>query len=146
MGDLITSNIWSDKSKKVLQRSAVRTADPTQDAIPNLRVVFEEDEEDKEPELVDPDNVLDAQDLLVPPPKHCLSQPRTRKHKVKWHDTHEPPPEDLSHFKDSLETIPEEEGEHGDFKPTITPDDLDQSDPCHRHKVRQTLQGTLTSY
>ena len=36
VGDLITFDIWSDKTKKVLQRNAVRTADPTQDAIPNL--------------------------------------------------------------------------------------------------------------
>ena len=29
VGDLITFTIWSDTTKKVLQRSAVRTADPS---------------------------------------------------------------------------------------------------------------------
>ena len=54
VGDLITFDIWSDKTKKVLQRSAVRTADPTQDSIPNLQVTFAEDGQAEEPELVDP--------------------------------------------------------------------------------------------
>ena len=66
VGDLITFTIWSDTTKKVLQRSAVRTADPTQDAIPNLRVNFEEDELEEKTELVEPSDILENEDIIRP--------------------------------------------------------------------------------
>ena len=110
VGDLITFNIWSDATKKVLQRSAVRTASPSENAIPNLRIEFEEDEqENTEPKLVNPENKLDSPDLLVPPPRHSISHDRTRKHKVRWHDAHEPPPEHFDHFEDAQQTIDDPE-------------------------------------
>ena len=138
VGDLITFNIWSDATKKVLQRSAVRTANPAENAIPNLRIKFEEDAQDnEEPKLVDPENKLDSPDLLVPPPRHSISHDRTRKHKVRWHDAHEPPPENLDHFKDAQQTIDDLED---DFQPHITTNDLSQSDPRRRQYIRRSCR------
>ena len=138
VGDLITFNIWSDATKKVLQRSAVRTANPAENAIPNLRIEFEEDAEDtKEPKLVDPENKLDNPELLVPPPRHSISHDRTRKHKVRWHDTHEPPPENLDHFADAQSVMDDLED---DFQPHITSDDLSQSDPRRRKHIRRSCR------
>ena len=83
VGDLMTFNIWSDKTKKVLQRSAIRTADPRRGAIPNERIVFDDDnEEEQEPEVVEPDT---NNNQPIPLSKHG----RTNKHKVRWHDAPE---------------------------------------------------------
>ena len=38
VGDAMTYDIWSDKTKRVIQRSAVRSADPNRGGIPNLRI------------------------------------------------------------------------------------------------------------
>ena len=65
---LMTFNIWSDKTKKVLQRSAIRTADPNRGAIPNERVIFGDDVVDVEPEIVDTvDNDLNNDSTNSPP-------------------------------------------------------------------------------
>ena len=47
--------------------------------------------DDQEPEIVDPENILDDHELLCPPlnvpsPRHLHIQKCTNKHKVKWHD------------------------------------------------------------
>ena len=104
VGDAFTYDIWSDKTKKVIQRSAVRSADPNRGGTPNLRVEFHEDLVGKEkPEIVEPSNILDDP-LLMCPPTAIKKGTRTNKHKVKWHDTLEPPHEDLSSFHDAIST------------------------------------------
>ena len=127
VGDALTYHIWSDKTKKVIQRSAVRSADPNRGGIPNLRVQFDEDIEEKnDPELVEPTNLLDDHNLLCPPPPKASKGPRTNKHKVRWHDAQEAPPDDFG-FHDAQETSDEEEVEK-----------LDQSHPSRRKKLQQS--------
>ena len=82
ISDLMTFDIWSDATKKVIQRSAVRSADPNRGGFPNLRVSFQDDENLAEPEIVEPSNILDEPGLTCPPPQSTPSN-RTRKHKVK---------------------------------------------------------------
>ena len=86
VGNALTHDIWSDKTKKVIQRGAVRSADPNKGGIPSLRVEFHEDIVDKEePEIVVPSNILDTPTLMCPP--LMFKKPdRTNKHKVQWHD------------------------------------------------------------
>ena len=107
VGDLMTFDIWTEATKRVIQRSAVRTADPAKGGFPNLRVTFHEDQEpDNPPQIVEPENLLDKPGLMCPPQKH--NGPRTRKHKVKWHETVEAPEDyadEFSEFKDA-ETMP----------------------------------------
>ena len=68
VGDIMTHWIWSAKTGRPLQRSVIRHADPKRGGIPNLCLKFHEDKEDeKEPEIVDPDNHLDDPLLLGPP-------------------------------------------------------------------------------
>ena len=98
IGDAMTYDIWSDKTRKVLQRSAIRSADPNRGGIPNLRVEFDEDIIEEEPEIIDPINVLEDPELLCPPePKRKLGE-RTNKHKQKWHGTQEAPAEDEGYY------------------------------------------------
>jgi len=138
VGDALTFNVWSDKTKRVLQRSAIRSADPNKGGIPNLRVTFQEDEEEIEPEIVDPVNILDDPNLFSPPSKNSLKYSRTPKHKKQWHDTIEAPPEDLSTFVDLEEDDhPEFIPQKDDFGPKVTTDDLDQSNPHRRAKLRR---------
>ena len=69
IGDALTFDIWSDKTKRVIQRSAVRSADPNKGGIPNLKVEFHEDTVDsEEPEIVEPSNILDDPLLMCHPP------------------------------------------------------------------------------
>ena len=69
VGDALTHDIWNDKTKKVTQRSAVRSASPNREGIPNLRVEFHEDIIDQEePEIVVSSNILDQPALMCPPP------------------------------------------------------------------------------
>ena len=49
VGDIMTYNIWCDKIKQILQRSAVRSADPHRGGIPNLRIEFNKDTNQDEP-------------------------------------------------------------------------------------------------
>ena len=131
VGDALTYVIWSDATKKILERSAVRSADPNRGGISNLRVKFHEDLiEEEEPEIVEPSNILDSPDLLTPPPK--LKGTRTNKHNIRWHDAQEPPAEDISDFHDSNEVEPKQ---HSDFGPKITTDDLNRSHPFRRKKL-----------
>ena len=137
VGDLMTFDIWSDRTKRVIQRSAVRSADPNRGGIPNLRVEFEEDSLPKEePEIVEPQNLLDTPGLTCPP-SPSLKQKRTKKHKVRWHECQEAPEEacDESHgFHDAMEDI------SSDFNPKITTDDLDQSNPERRKKLKRSCR------
>lgn len=112
VGDIMTFIIWNDKTKKVIHRSVVRSADPNRGGIPNLRRPHEEDEE--KAEIVDPDNLLDDPALLCPPPDRQPSN-RTNKHKtkVKFHDAVE------DHFHDATEPH-----KSHDFSPQLTPDEL----------------------
>ena len=106
VGDLMTFDIWSEATKRVLQRSAIRTADPSKGGFPNLRVTFHEDQEPDKPQIVEPNDLLDKPGLMCPPQNHTGT--RTRKHKVKWHDTAEAPEDyadEFSKFKDA-ESMP----------------------------------------
>jgi len=120
VGDLMTYDIWSDTTKKVVQRSIVRSADPNKGGIPNLRVDFQEDEDNKEEaEIVEPTNILDNPSLICPSP----SPVKPKKHKVRWHDS--PETQDVSEeppLKDA----------YSDFGPKISVDELDQSHPNQR--------------
>ena len=56
MGDILTYNIWTDRTKKVIQRSVIRSADTNGGAIINKRVEFSDDEDEEEDiEIVDND-------------------------------------------------------------------------------------------
>ena len=112
VGDLMTFDIWTEATKRVIQRSAVRTADPAKGGFPNLRVTFHEDQEpDNPPQIVEPKDLLDKPGLMCPLQRHTGT--RTRKHKVKWHDTVEAPEDyadEFSEFKDAeMETPPSEQ-------------------------------------
>jgi len=141
VGDLMTFDIWSDQTKKVIRRSAVRSADPNRGGIPNLRVQFQEDLiDDEQPELVEPSNILDNPTLLIPPAKPKTNRlGRTNKHKVKWHDARKVEPDHTtSHVE---EPVAENEEFHdaqdipSEFGPKITTDDLSQSHPKRRQKL-----------
>ena len=67
VGDAMTFVIWNDNTKKVIQRSAIRTADPNKGGIPNLRTKFADEIIDTEPEIVEPENILNSPDILCPP-------------------------------------------------------------------------------
>ena len=133
IGDLMTHDIWSDATKKVVQRSAVRSADPNRGGFPNLRVSFQDDEDLAESEIVEPSNILDEPGLACPPPQSTPSN-RTRKHKVKWHDTNEGTPEVFDEFRDFKDTIEE------DFGPKITTDDLPQSHEKRRDELHRSCR------
>ena len=69
----------------------------------------------------------------------CIrDRPRTNKHKVKWHDAVEPPPEDLSSFQDTL--TDEAVTPFPDFGPKITTDDLEQLHPERRRKIQRSCR------
>ena len=133
IGDAMTYDIWTDNTRKVIQRSAVGSADPNRGGIPNLRVEFHEDiiKDDLENnEIVNPVNILDDPNVLCP--KSPLSKNRrTNKHKVRWHDTQEAPLEDNGFFdaQESNEDENQNEPIENDFNRQITVDDLDQSRP-----------------
>ena len=137
IGDAMTYDIWSDRTRKVIQRSAVRSADPNRGGIPNLRVEFAEDIIEEEPELIDPVNVLDDPNLLCPPKPKRKPGDRTNKHKKRWHDTHEAPPEDVGFYDSQQDETPMEES---DFTPTVTPDELSQSHPARREKLQRSCR------
>ena len=76
---------------------------------------FHEDIVDKEdPEIVEPSDILDDPSLMCPPSPHKKGN-RTNKHKIKWHDTLEQPPENLTAFHDAHHE--EEKPTHSDFGP-----------------------------
>ena len=140
VGDAFTYDIWSDTTKKVIQRSAVRSADPNKGGIPNLRVEFDADfVSQEEPEIVEPSNILDDP-LLLCPPSPIKKGVRTNKHKVRWHDTQEPPPINLDGFHDAVSE--ENTPIPTDFGPKITSDDLDQSHPKRRQKMKRACRKT----
>ena len=56
----MTFVIWTEATKRVIQRSAFWTANPTKGGFPNLRVIFHEEEEpDNSPQIVEPKDRLD---------------------------------------------------------------------------------------
>ncbi len=74
VGDAMTYWIYSDKTKKVTQRSVVRSTDPNKRGTSNLRVKFETDISDhQEPETVDPENIMDDVAVLFIPQRLNLS-------------------------------------------------------------------------
>ena len=74
----MTFDIYSDKSKRVIQRSAIRPARPEEGGFPNHRVVWDGTTEEEK---------IDENIKWMPQiPK---STGLTNKHKVKWHDTME---------------------------------------------------------
>ena len=127
VGDNMTFTIWSNGTKKEVHRSVVRSADPNRGGIPNLRRPHEEPEQE-EAEIVDPENILDDPALFCPPPEKLPSN-RTNKHKtkVKFHDAAE------DHFHDA-----EEPPNPSDFGPKVTPDELPQSHPERRKRMKRT--------
>jgi len=144
VGDMMTYDIWSDKTNKVIQRSVIRSADPNRGGIPNLRTTFQEEEDEAdEPEIVTPSNILDKPGLTnISPP---FSKPqRTKKHKVKWHDTMEAPHEiydETNGFEDANEEPPFEDAQ-SDFSPKMIIDDLPQSHPMRRDKLKRKNRKT----
>ena len=125
----MTFAIWNDRTKKVVHRSVVRSADPNRGGIPNLRRPHEEPEEE-EAEIVDPENILDDPQVLCPPPEKQSSH-RTNKHKtkVKFHDAVE------DHFYDTKQPASKQ---FPDFGPKLTPDDLPQSHPERRKRLSRS--------
>ena len=122
----MTFDIWSEATKKVIQRSAIRTADPSKGGFPNLRVSFHEDQEPDKPQIVEPNDLLDKPGLMCPPQNHTGT--RTRKHKVKWHDAAEAPEDyadEFSEFKDA------------ESMPTPSEDQIDQSAHTERRRNPQ---------
>ena len=140
VGDALTFDIWSDRTKKVVQRSAVRSADPNKGGIPNLRVQFHDDIIDEKEEIVEPSNILDNPELLCPPPKP--KHTRTNKHKVRWHDTYEGPPEDYGYHDARENPMSQDDDTKGinAFGPKITLDDLPLSHPARRRKLQRSCQ------
>ena len=165
VGDIMTHWIWSAKTGKPLQRSVIRHADPNKGGIPNLRVQFPTDEDnEEEPEIVDPDNYLDDPSLLCPPElvPRGTPKPRTRtnKHKVKFHDTVEASDEvmqatdPLRDFEDACEDLEDsweaqdsgelhDESQEDDFGPTVMVDDLSQSHKERRKKLKRSCKAHL---
>ena len=85
VGDALTYHIWSHKTRNVLQRSVIRTADPKRGGIINMKHPFDEDS-DEEVDVVEPGTTLE--DVAIPikakdpsPKLKCLT--RTAKHKVR---------------------------------------------------------------
>ena len=113
VGDLMTYDIWNHRTRKVIQRSAIRPADPKKGGIPNLRQVFDEDNLDHiDSEVVEPANVLDTPGLMnenTPTFRHRPKSARTNKHKVKWHDTQEATVQEADAFSDFEECQPYED-------------------------------------
>ena len=58
VGDLMTFDIWSDATKQVIQRSAIRSADPKKGSIRNKRVNFEVETNQEDPEIIDADGEM----------------------------------------------------------------------------------------
>src|SRR5210317_871188 len=86
VGDILTYDILSLTSMKVIQRSAIRSADPKKTSIINKQIINDLDNDEE---------LLVEEDEEAPEdPSHPVSKPikpreRTNKHKVKWHDTEE---------------------------------------------------------
>ena len=121
VGDTMIYDIWSDGTKRTIQKSAIRSADPNRGGTPNLRVQLHKDLTNEEPEIVEPSNILDNPSLLCPKPPPLKLRFQTNKHKVKWHDAQEPP----SDFVESK----------NNFGPKITTNDLDRSHKLRRKKL-----------
>ena len=143
VGDILTYDILSLMSMKVIQRSTIRSADPKKTSIINKRIITSPDNDEEL--LVEEDE--EAQE----DPSHPVSKPikpreRTNKHKVKWHDTEEASydqTEGTTGFHDTTQ------GNERDFRPRKTLDDLPQSHPLRRKKVsrdstRKHLLSTAT--
>ena len=131
----MTFDIYSTRSGKILQRSAIRPADPSKCGFPNNRVRFPEEEEDSDFELVDEN--ADKPSLIQPPPKQ-KSSTRTNKHKVKWHNTHEASFDQvhgIEDFSDTEQGTPQDFQE--DFKKRITVDELDQTSQPRRERLNR---------
>ena len=77
----MTFDIWTEVTKRMIQRSAVRTADPAKGRFTNLRVTFHEDQTPDNPPIVESEDLLDKPRLMCRPQTH--NGTRTRKHKVK---------------------------------------------------------------
>ena len=118
VGDHMTYHIYAHRSGKILQRSAIRSADPNKGGVVNNRINFSDDEEDEEPLIIDP-HIDDPQSSIVIP--RPITK-RTNKHKVKGHDTKEASFDQANDTEGYHESV---EGEATDFKPRITPDELD---------------------
>ena len=76
----MTFDIYLVKSGKVIQRSAIRAADPSLGGFPNNRVRFPEEEDEESLALFEEDEPTTS----IPSPSKPKSS-RTNKHKVKWH-------------------------------------------------------------
>ena len=152
VGDLMTFDIWSDATKQVIQRSAIRSADPKKGSIRNKRVNFEDETNQEDPEIIDAAREMPslAQSSVKPTEQHhpttSPARPlvpkcptlkantplrRTRKHKVKWHNTTEAT-EDQANGTIGFEDA--NCGKPDDFGPKITTMDLNQSHPLRRKR------------
>ena len=150
VGDLMTYDIWNHRTRKVIQCSAIRPADPKKGGIPNLRQVFDQDNLDHiDSEIVEPSNVLDTPGLMNTPTltfRHRPKSTTTNKHKVKWHDTQEATEQEVDEFSDFEECQPYEDQDNlpksqdSDFIPPTFDDDLKQSAPERRKNLTRTCK------
>ena len=142
VGDALTYDIWSDDTKRVIQRSAVRSADPNRGGILNRRVNFEEDmDDDEQADIVEPSDIF-QKTPYINPNKQMRDSQRTNKHKVKprFHDAQEFPSEDdLESVKDDLS--PQKECVEKDFSPKISTEDLPQSHYARRRRLNRNCKN-----
>src|SRR5210317_2392011 len=117
---------------KVIQMSAIRSADPKKTSIINKRIINSPDNGEE---------LLVEEDEAQEDPSHPVSKPikpreRTNKHKVKWHDTEEASydqTDGTTGFHDMSQ------GNERDFRPRKALDDLPQSHPLRHKKVSRDL-------
>src|SRR5210317_2314265 len=119
---------------KVIQRSAIRSADPKKTSIINKRIITSPDNDE---ELLVEEDEEAQEDPSQPVFKPNKPRERMNKHKVKWHDTEEASydqTEGTTGFHDTTQ------GNERDFRPRNALDDLPQSHPLMCKKVSRDLR------
>src|SRR5210317_1142203 len=128
VGDILTYDILSLTSMKVIQRSAIRSANPKKTSIITKQIITTTDNDEEL--LIEEDEKVQV-NPSQPVAKSNKPCERTNKHKVKWHDTEEASydqTEGTTGFHDTTQ------GNERDFRRRKTLDDLPQSHPFRRKK------------
>ena len=127
----MTFDIYSDKSKRVIQRSAIRPARPEEGGFPNHGVVRDEATEEE-----------NTDETTKWTPKHPKSQRRTNKHKVKWHDTTEATEDQADGTTGFMDAMEGSEEEFSFDKPS-NHDDLPQTHPMRRQRLMRKAKSNV---
>src|SRR5210317_962225 len=103
VGDILTYDILSLSSMKVIQRSSIWSADPKKTSIINKRIITNAEDDE---ELLIEEKEVAQQDPSKPVFKPNKPRGSTNKHKVKWHDTEEAfydETEGINNFHDTVQ-------------------------------------------